>query len=55
MISFDPMRSFMKENGITQYQLLKNGILLPAHVTRLSYNHNFTLKFIDMLCRELKC
>lgn len=55
MITFDPMREFMKENGITQYQLLKNGILLPAHVTRLSYNHNFTLKFIDKLCRELNC
>ncbi len=55
MITFDPMREFMKENGITQYQLLKNGILLPAHVTRLSYNHNFTLKFIDKLCRELDC
>ena len=55
MITFDPMREFMEENGITQYQLLKNGILLPAHVTRLSYNHNFTLKFIDKLCRELNC
>ena len=55
MITFDPMRRYMKENGITQYQLLKNGILLPAHVTRLSYNHNFTLKFIDKLCRELNC
>jgi len=55
MISFDPMRSFMKEHGITQYQLLQSGILLPAHVTRLSCNHNFTLKFIDKLCRELNC
>lgn len=55
MITFDPMRKFMEENGITQYQLLKDGILLPAHVTRLSYNHNFTLKFIDKLCRELNC
>lgn len=55
MISFDPMRKFMKENGITQYQLLQSGILLPAHVTRLSCNHNFTLKFIDKLCRELNC
>jgi DNA-binding Xre family transcriptional regulator len=55
MISFDPMRKYMKENGITQYQLLQSGILLPAQVTRLSYNHNFTLKFIDKLCRELGC
>lgn len=55
MISFEPMRKFMKEKGITQYQLLKDGVLLPAHVTRLSYNHNFTLKFIDKLCRELDC
>ena len=52
MISFEPMRKLMKEKGITQYQLLKDGVLLPAHVTRLSY---FTLKFIDKLCRELDC
>lgn len=55
MISFRPMKRLMKKRGITQYQLLKEGILLPAHVTRLSYNHNFTLKFIDKLCRELDC
>ena len=46
MISFRPMKRLMKKRGITQYKLLKEGILLPAHVTRLSYNHNFTLKFI---------
>lgn len=55
MISFRPMKRLMKKRGITQYQLLKEGILLPAHVTRLSYNHNFTLKFIDKLCCELNC
>jgi DNA-binding Xre family transcriptional regulator len=55
MISFEPMRKLMKEKGITQYQLLKDGVLLPAYVTRLSCNHNFTLKFIDKLCRELDC
>ncbi|MBO6242027.1 MAG: helix-turn-helix transcriptional regulator [Butyrivibrio sp.] len=55
MISFEPMRKLMKEKGITQYQLLKDGVLLPAHVTRMSCKHNFTLKFIDKLCRELDC
>ena len=52
MISFEPMRKLMEEKGITQYQLLKDGVLLPAHVTRLSYNHNFTLKFIDKLYKS---
>ncbi len=55
MISFKPMKRLMEKRGLTQYQLLKEGILLPAHVTRLSYNHNFTLKFIDSLCHKLDC
>ena len=45
----------MKTKNITQYQLIKNDVLLPVHVTRISYNHNFSLKFIDKLCRELGC
>lgn len=55
MISFEPMKKYMKANNITMYQLINRGILLPVHVTRISYNHNFSLKFIDKLCRELKC
>lgn len=50
MISFKPMKELLKKKGITQYQLIERGVLSPVHVTRLSYNHNFTLKFINKLC-----
>ena len=55
MISFKPMKEFLKNKGITQYQLIERGVLSPVHVTRLSCNHNFTLNFINKLCSELQC
>lgn len=55
MISFKPMKELLKKKGITQYQLIEQGVLSPVHVTRLSYNHNFNLKFINRLCHELQC
>lgn len=53
MITFEPMNRYMKTHGITKYQLLKKGALNPADITRLSINHNYTLKFIGKLCHEL--
>ncbi len=35
--------------------MMNDGVLLPAHVTRLSYDHNFTLKFVNHLCSYLHC
>lgn len=52
-ISFAPLKNYMKENGITQNQMLKDGVITAAHVTRLNYNHNFTIKFIMHLCQYL--
>lgn len=53
VISYDPLRSYMKENGITQYQMVKEGVISYSHVTRLSFNYNYTVKFIMHLCRYL--
>ena len=55
MITFEPMENYMKTHKITKYQLIKKGLLNPSDVTRLGINHNYTLKFIDKLCREFGC
>lgn len=49
------MKNYMKTHGTTRYQLLKKGLLNPSDITRLSVNHNYTLKFIDKLCHEFGC
>ena len=55
MITFEPMKSYLKAQGVTRYQLLKKGLLNPSDITRLGINHNYTLKFLDKLCHELGC
>lgn len=55
MITFEPMKNYMKARRITKYQLLNKGLLNPSDITRLGVNHNYTLKFIDKLCHELNC
>lgn len=55
MISFEPFYEYLNEHEVTKYQLVKDGILLPVHVTRLASGHNFTLKFLDVLCCYLDC
>lgn len=55
MISFDPLKGELKNRKITQYELIKRGILSPAETTRINFNHNFTLNFINQLCKALDC
>ena len=55
MISFRPLFSYMKENNITMYWLIKEGIITATESTRLHYNHNFRLSFINRLCVDLNC
>lgn len=55
MISFAPFYNYLKSHGITKYQLIQNGTITSVHITRLSTQHNFTLKFINNLCQSLGC
>lgn len=55
MISFSPLFEYLKKHEISKYQLIKAGIVTSTELTRISFNHNFSLKFIDRLCKELDC
>lgn len=55
MISFSPLYEYLKKHEISKYQLIKAGIVTSTEFTRISINHNFSLKFIDRLCKELNC
>lgn len=53
-ISFDPLRKFMKEHGITYYYLANHGIEAPT-LQRLRKNQVVTTKTINKLCKIMKC
>ena len=55
MISFDPLKEAPSKKGITKYDLLDKGVLTYADIARLETNHNYSLKFINKLCRILNC
>lgn len=54
-ITFKPLSTYLKAHGITIHQLLKDGVIVPSDVTRISCDHNYPLKFIDKLCGYLQC
>ncbi len=54
MIDFTPLWKTMNQKGITQYQLLKQGIDNKTLDT-LKKNRNITLLTLEKLCRILDC
>lgn len=55
MILYTPFYRTLKENGITEYQLIfKNGIS-PGTLQRMRHGKNITLKTLDTLCFVLDC
>lgn len=54
IIDFSPLWTTMKEKGVTQYQLLKNGIDNKT-LDSLKKNKNITLVTLEKLCRILEC
>lgn len=54
MIDFSPLWETMEQKGITQYQLLKNGIDNKT-LDSLKKNKNITLNTLEKLCRILDC
>lgn len=55
MVTFKPLEATLKNKGITTYQLIKKGVITYADLIRIKAHHNYTLKFINKLCAELKC
>lgn len=53
MYSFDIFFQTIKEKNISQYDLLKNGIIDNRMLNALKHNKNITLNSIDKLCNAL--
>ncbi|WP_346011411.1 helix-turn-helix domain-containing protein [Pseudoflavonifractor capillosus] len=45
----------MKEQGITQYALIKRFGISPAQITRLKRNESVSTHTIETFCRILDC
>lgn len=54
MIDFSPLWETMEQKGITQYQLLKNGIDNKT-LDSLKKNKNITLNTLEKLSKILGC
>jgi putative transcriptional regulator len=55
MITFNPLKKTLENRGISKYYLIEKGVLTYADLTRIETDHNYTLKFIDKICRVLNC
>ena len=55
MISYDKLWQTMKENGVTQYSLIKKHNISPAQITRLKRNESVSTHTIEMFCKILNC
>lgn len=54
MYSYDIFFETIKKRGISQYDLLKNGIIDNRILNALKHNKNITLNSLDKLCNALK-
>lgn len=55
MISYDSLWNVMKEQGVSQYALIKKYHISPAQITRLKRNESVSTHTIDMFCKILQC
>lgn len=55
MMSYDRLWCVMREQGITQYALIKRHHVSPAQITRLKRNESVSTHTIEVFCRTLHC
>ena len=55
MISYEKLWLRLKEQGITQYALIKEYRVSPGQITRLKRNESVSTHTIEMFCRILHC
>lgn len=55
MLDYSPLWKYMKENGITQYYLLKKVGLDNKTLANMKKNGNITLLTVEKICKALKC
>ena len=55
MISYNNLWNVMKENGVSQYALIKQHKISPGQITRLKRNESVSTHTIEIFCRILDC
>ena len=53
-MTFEPMRAYMKEHGISYYHLANQGID-PATLHRTRHNRSVTTETLGRLCQIMGC
>ena len=55
IIDYTPLWSTMEEKGVSQYQLLRDGIVEHKPLDSLKKNKNLTLLTLERICKYLDC
>lgn len=55
MIDYSPLWNTIKEKNVTQYLLLKNGVIDNKTLDGLKHNKNITLLTLERICKYLQC
>ena len=55
IIDYTPLWSTMEEKGVSQYQLLRDGIVEHKTLDSLKKNKNLTLLTLVRICKYLDC
>lgn len=55
MIDYSPLWNTISQKNITQYLLLKDGILDNKTLDGLKHNKNITLLTLERICKYLQC
>lgn len=55
MIDYSPLWETMRRKEITQYKLLKDGVLDNRVLDTLRKNNNITMLTLEKLCHALDC
>lgn len=55
MIDYAPLWQTMNEKSVSQYRLLKDGIVDNKTLDGLKHNKNITLLTLEKICKYLDC
>lgn len=55
IIDYSPLWETMKEKGVTQYRVLKDGVLDNKTLDAIKKGNNMTLLTVEKLCRYMNC
>ena len=55
MISYEKLWATMKEEGVSQYALIKKYGVSPGQITRMKRNESVSTHTIEVFCKILDC